>query len=94
MEEKIKRALYMLMVVNNLLTKQKDSHYVLNMLEETTDYGGGVKCDGQCILDDIEYCLSEFGIFPDEDASYIDYNIFNIPESPAEVEIDEKRRFG
>ena len=89
MEEKIKRALYMLMVANNLLTKQKDSHYVLNMLEETIDYDGA-ECDGDCILDDIEYCLADFGIFPDEDASYIDYSIFNIPKSCTEVKIDEE----
>lgn len=93
MEEKIKRALYMLMVANNLLTKQKDSHYVLNMLEETVNYDG-TECDGYCVLDDIEDCLSDFGIFPDEEASYMDYSVFNVPESSTEVEIDEKRRFG
>ena len=36
-----------------LLSKQKDSNYVLNLLEETVYYDDA-DCDGYCLLDDIK----------------------------------------
>ncbi len=36
----------------DLLKKQKESHYVLNLLEETAHYDG-TDCDGYCLMGDI-----------------------------------------
>ena len=36
----------------DILKKQEDSHYVLNLLEETVYYDDA-DCDGNCLLEDI-----------------------------------------
>ena len=47
------RKITLLKACRDLLNKQKESHYVLNMLEETAFYDEA-DCDGYCLLDDIE----------------------------------------
>lgn len=37
----------------DLLKKQKDANYVLNLLEETVFYDEA-DCDGSCLMEDIE----------------------------------------
>lgn len=78
MDEKMKRALYLLMAVNNLLNKQNESVYVLNMLCETVKYDGD-ECDGFCLMEDIQACLDDFGIKPNDD-SYCEHVKYDIPE--------------
>lgn len=41
-----------------LLQKQEDSHYVLDLLEETVFYDGA-DCDGSCLIEDIKAELGE-----------------------------------
>lgn len=51
------RAITLLMAARELLEKQKESPYVLNLLCETVFYDG-VDCDGYCLSDDIlDYLL-------------------------------------
>lgn len=50
-----------------ILSKQNDSGYVLNMLDETTVWDKAT-CDGNCLLEEIETLLSISGV----DVSYID----------------------
>lgn len=52
------RKTYLLKACFNLLHKQIDSHYVLDMLTETVEYDG-VECDGYCLLQDIADTLYE-----------------------------------
>ena len=52
------RAIILLKACRNLLNKQKDSFYVLNLLTETVFYDGA-DCDGYCLSDDIEDYLME-----------------------------------
>lgn len=52
------RAIVLLEAARNLLAKQQDSIYVLNLLAETVHYDD-VECDGCCLLEDIEYFLEE-----------------------------------
>ena len=46
------RAIELLEAAKNLLEKQENSKYVLNMLEETVFYDD-TECDGSCLLQDI-----------------------------------------
>ena len=50
------RALTLLRACLDLLNKQKESYYVLNMLEQTVYYDG-TDCDGYCLSEDIELYL-------------------------------------
>jgi len=56
------RATTLLMATFELLKKQKNSGYVLNLLEETVFYDEA-DCDGNCLMEDIamhlEYDLDE-----------------------------------
>lgn len=56
MKENLDRAIILLRATKELLSKQKDSPYTLNMLNETTFYDE-CDCDGYCLLDDIEALL-------------------------------------
>ena len=58
------RAIILLKACRNLLNKQKESFYVLNLLQETTFYDGA-DCDGYCLSDDIEDYLMQCGITVD-----------------------------
>lgn len=51
----------LLIAVYKLLNKQNNSSYVLNMLEETIHYDDA-DCDGNCLMNDIQYCLEDEGI--------------------------------
>ena len=51
-----KRAKVLLKATLDLLRKQKDSYYVLNLLENTAFYDNA-ECDGYCLFDDIENFL-------------------------------------
>lgn len=48
----IERAKELLKVAYDLLKRQDDSCYVLNLLEETA-YWDGCECDGYCLMEDI-----------------------------------------
>lgn len=52
------RAVVLLKAARDLLNKQSESIYVLNMLEETVFYDG-VECDGSCLIEDIDCLLGE-----------------------------------
>ena len=51
-----KRAIELLKACKDLLEKQVNSFYVLNVLEETVFYDG-TDCDGFCLLEDIKSYL-------------------------------------
>ena len=55
----LNRAKTLLKAAGELLKKQEDSFYVLNLLRETIYYDGA-ECDGSCLLDDIRYWFDEF----------------------------------
>lgn len=60
------RAMILLKACLSLLDKQKDSCFVLNLLEQTVVYDG-TECDGYCLSDDIKDYLMEKGeLAPDE----------------------------
>lgn len=48
----LERAKTLLKATKELLEKQDNSYYVLNLLEETVFYDGA-ECDGYCLKDDI-----------------------------------------
>ncbi len=52
----LKRARVLLRATYELLMKQKDSGYVLNLLSETIFYDEA-ECDGCCLMEDIENLL-------------------------------------
>lgn len=52
------RKVILLKACRDLLQKQKESSYVLDLLSETVFYDDS-DCDGNCLLDDIEAELSE-----------------------------------
>lgn len=54
----LERAKILLIAAKDLLEKQENSGYVLNLLRETVFYDGA-ECDGSCLKDDIEYWLEE-----------------------------------
>ena len=49
MERRMKE---LLQAAYDIIGKQEKSHYVLNVLEQTTRYDDA-DCDGSCLLDDI-----------------------------------------
>ena len=53
------RAKTLLKATWNLLQKQNETIYVLNMLEELVYYDEA-ECDGSCLMDDINYWFDEF----------------------------------
>lgn len=53
------RAKTLLKATYDLLQKQIESPYVLNLLAETIEYDEA-ECDGNCLMDDIEYWFDEF----------------------------------
>ena len=55
----LNRAKTLLKAAGELLKKQENSYYVLNLLRETIYYDGA-ECDGSCLLDDIRYWFDEF----------------------------------
>lgn len=55
----LSRAKTLLKAAGELLKKQEDSNYVLNLLAETVYYDEA-ECDGSCLLDDIRYWFDEF----------------------------------
>lgn len=50
------RAKELLKACVDLLNKQDESYYVLNLLDETINYDG-CECDGNCLLEDIKNFL-------------------------------------
>lgn len=69
MSKREKRAVYLLMAVNNLLNKQYKSPYVHNILSEVVLYDGA-ECDGNCLYEDIEYALDEYDMCKDMNGDY------------------------
>lgn len=59
-EEILERAKILLKATYDILQKQKDSPYVLNILCQTAIWDG-VECDGYCLYEDIEALLEEMG---------------------------------
>lgn len=57
-EDLLERAKILLKATKDLLEKQADSYYVLNLLSETVFYDGA-ECDGSCLKEDIDYWLDE-----------------------------------
>lgn len=57
--EAIERATILLKAVHDLLQKQEEFPYVLNLLAETIFYDEA-ECDGNCLKYDIEYWFDEF----------------------------------
>lgn len=55
------RYITLLRAAHTLLKKQHDANRVLNLLAETVHYDG-VECDGNCLMDDIEYYFDEIGM--------------------------------
>lgn len=55
------RKIILLKACRDLLQKQENSHYVLDLLSETVHYDEA-ECDGSCLLDDIK---AELGIEED-----------------------------
>ncbi len=51
-DEQPTRAEVLLRAAFDLLSKQRDSGYTLDLLGETAFYDG-VECDGSCLMDDI-----------------------------------------
>lgn len=85
-KESLQRALYMLMVVNNLLNKQNESDYVLNLLSETLNYDG-TECDGMCVMEDIKWALSDFDIEANDEQSYSHYIKYDIPDDFRTIDV-------
>lgn len=57
LKEENERAKVLLKATLDLLQKQKESFYVLNLLENTVFYDNA-ECDGYCLFDDIENFLN------------------------------------
>ena len=55
----MERANILLKATYDILQKQKDSPYVLNILEQTAVWDGA-ECDGYCLMEEIEDYL-EYG---------------------------------
>ena len=56
-----KRYITLLRAAHELLRKQYHAGIVLNLLAETVFYDDA-ECDGNCLLDDIEYYFDEIGV--------------------------------
>lgn len=65
MQISLNRSKTLLKATYDLLRKQKESPYVLNMLTETAIWDGA-ECDGYCLMDDINY------LFYDIDKKYLE----------------------
>lgn len=63
-KELLDRAKTLLKATHDLLAKQKNSYYVLNLLAQTIYYDEA-ECDGNCLMEDIEYCFEEMGMVYD-----------------------------
>ena len=59
-ETSLKEAEVLLKAARDLLDKQNETIYVLNILEETVTYFG-VECDGGCLIEDIDAWLELYG---------------------------------
>ncbi len=55
------RSNLLLLKTMELLKKQDESPYVLNILEQTVNYDDA-ECDGSCLVEDIEAHLFEMGV--------------------------------
>ena len=60
------RKIALLKACMELMSKQNESPYVLNILDETVNYDG-VECDGGWLLEDIKDYLIEIGEIDEED---------------------------
>ncbi len=60
LKAQLERAKVYLKATSDLLQKQKESHYVLNLLETTVFYDEA-DCDGYCLKDEIDTFL-EMGV--------------------------------
>ena len=60
-KREIKRADTLLKATYELLNKQHESYYVLNLLAETVYYDEA-ECDGNCLMEDIDAWMYERGI--------------------------------
>ena len=58
MMDLLEQAKTLLKATKDLLEKQDNSCYVLNLLEETILYDGA-ECDGTCLKNDIDYWFYE-----------------------------------
>lgn len=56
----LERAKTLLKATKELLEKQENSSYVINVLKQTIVYDG-VEYDGVCLKDDIDYWFDELG---------------------------------
>lgn len=56
----LERAKTLLKATKELLEKQENSSYVINVLEQTIVYDGA-ECDGYCLKDDIGDWFDELG---------------------------------
>ena len=59
------RAKVLLKATYELLEKQENSPYVLNLLEQTIHYDDA-DCDGNCLKDDIEFWFEELNMLKEE----------------------------
>lgn len=57
-EKRLERAETLLRATYELLNKQKETIYVLNILEQVVFYDG-VECEGSCLMEDIEEWFDE-----------------------------------
>ena len=55
--KQMERQTVLLKAAYDLLKKQKDGFYVLDLLAETVFYDDA-ECDGSCLMEDIEHCLN------------------------------------
>lgn len=67
---------YLAVAAYNLLLRQRNSDYVLNLSEEEVNYDGAL-CSGDCLIDDLESELA--GLF-----------FFERLEPDTEIDIDSK----
>lgn len=63
--EALDRAKTLLKATHEILQKQEESPFVLNVLEQTTIWDG-VECDGYCLKEDIE---DWFDLYADEEGA-------------------------
>ena len=59
--KELKRADTLLKATYDLLSKQHENYYVLNLLAETVYYDKA-ECDGNCLMEDIDAWMDERGI--------------------------------
>ena len=58
MSKDIERAKTLLKAARDLLKRQEDAFYVLNLLSETVRYDEA-ECDGYCLMEDIQYWFED-----------------------------------